>query len=77
MTDSTEGFRQRMLEARPDVAVFRARPRWQRALIRMVWRVQSVFGLKDWVPRREREMRFHKAFQEARGRVFSDIDLGY
>lgn len=76
MTDRTEEFRRRMLEARPDLAVFRARPVWQRYLIRMVWRVQRPFGFEPWSPRRERDARFSKAFRDARGSVPPDLDLG-
>jgi len=59
-------FRARMREARPDLSVFRARPWWQRALIRLAWRVAP-----DWSPRREREA---MAFRRARGTVPPDID---
>ncbi|WHZ36509.1 hypothetical protein [Sagittula sp. MA-2] len=57
MTDRTDEFRKRMLEVRPDIEVFRARPTWQRALIRMVWRVQRPFGIEAWSPPKEREAR--------------------
>lgn len=51
------GFRQRLLEVRPDLRVFRNRPAWQRGLIRLVWRILGVFGIHGWAPRREREVR--------------------
>lgn len=62
-----QDFRARMREARPDLSVFRARPWWQRALIRLIWRVAP-----DWSPRREREA---MAFRNARGKIPPDIDL--
>jgi len=52
MMDRTDEFRRRMRDVRPDLLVFRSRPWWQRALIRLVWRVAP-----DWSPRREREAR--------------------
>jgi len=45
-------FREQLHAARPDLPVFQGRPWWQRALIRLVWRVRP-----DWLPRREREAR--------------------
>ena len=49
-----ENFRSRMRDARPDLQVFRDRPAWQQAVIRTIWRTQALFGLEEWVPRRER-----------------------
>ena len=71
MMDRTDEFRRRMRDVRPDLLVFRARPWWQRALIRLVWRVAP-----DWSPRREREARqFSQVFKRARGAVPSNMDL--
>ncbi|MCP1169378.1 hypothetical protein [Limimaricola litoreus] len=50
----TERFRERLRAARPDLQIFRARPWWQRTLIRAIWRTQALFGFEGWVPRRER-----------------------
>lgn len=50
----TESFRERLRRARPDLQVFRARPWWQRTVIRVIWRTQSLFGFEGSVPRRER-----------------------
>lgn len=50
----TESFRDRLRRARPDLQVFRARPWWQRTVIRVIWRTQSLFGFEGWLPRRER-----------------------
>ena len=45
-------FRERALASIPELSVFRARPWWQRKLIRLIWRYDD-----EWLPGREREIR--------------------
>lgn len=48
-------FRHKMREARPDLKVFRKRPKWQKFAIRVAWRILGIFGVESWSPRRERQ----------------------
>ena len=51
-SDDLRTFRERALASIPELSVFRARPWWQRKLIKLIWRYDE-----EWLPRREREIR--------------------
>lgn len=68
----TEGFRERLRRARPDLQVFRARPWWQRTMIRVIWRTQALFGFDEWVPRRERAAVLSPSPEETQDAISSD-----
>ena len=49
MDRDTDSFRTKLHAARPELAVFRSRPWWQRRLLHLVWLV-----FPNWLPPRER-----------------------